>query len=425
MILRAKYIAPVDGPVIEDGFVATEGGRVVDVGRWGSSDAAGGGVTDLGEVVLTPGLVNAHTHLELSYLHGRVPPGDDLIDWLRRVFELAVQSPVDDAAVVASVRDGVAASLAAGVTFVGDISRRPGVVRPVLTDSRLSGVSFGEVVSIGTRRGLLEERLNAACAAGAEALAGRGGGGSDASFSPPRWTIGVSPHAPYTVEVDALRECGRRARAHELPLCIHLLESPHEEAFTRDAAGPFREYLQQLGVWDDGVPSGGGDPIEVCERAGLLGPRTIAAHVNYVTDAQLARLAATGTHVAYCPRTHAAFGHAPHRCREMRAAGVNVCIGTDSLASNPSLSVMDELRFLHGRGAGLSPSELLRLGTGSGATALGAEMTRGWIRSGASADMVAWPLDPRGSSDPLENVFESEVGPCGVMAQGVRAFGNM
>jgi len=421
MILRGKYIAPVDGPILENGWVEIRGGFIADTGAWRAGCAPGRDVTDLGEVLLLPGFVNAHTHLELSRLAGEVPPGPELIDWLEGVVTRTISPPPDDEAVRAAVRAGVAQSLAAGVSTVGDITRHPQVVRPVLARSALGGVSFGEVVAIGRRRGLLEARLSAAVGGGAPSS---GAGSEAAPTEPHTFVVGVSPHAPYTVEPDGLRRCAQCAAAAGLPLTIHLLESPHEEEFTREGTGPLRDYLMRLGVWDDGVPAGGADPIEVCDRAGVLGPRTIAAHVNYVTDAQIARLAATGTHVAYCPRTHAAFGHPPHRYRDMLAAGINVCCGTDSLASNPSLSMLDELRFIHARGDGLPPAGLLRLGTLAGAAALGMRSRAGSITAGKWANLTAVPLAGQGPRDPLENVLESGHAPCWVMSGGVIRVGG-
>ncbi len=328
MILAARYIAPVDSPVIENGAVTIERGRVVSVGP---ASEAGTLDTDFGNAVICPGFVNAHTHLELTDLAGKVEPGASFVDWLSRLVTLRRQSPPSKVQVQAAVREGVRQSLVAGVTQVGDITTAAAWTREVLVGSRLGGVSFGEVIAIGRLREELPERLD-------RALAGLKEG--------PHWRWGLSPHAPYTVEPDAMRACADCAAKRGWPLSIHLAETPDEAAFTRSLEGAFPAYLKDLGVWDDGVVSAGCSPVELAVGAGLLIGTTVIAHGNYVEDADVVRIARSGASVAYCPRTHAAFGHAPHPFRAMLAAGVNVCIGTDSLASNPSLSVLDELRFL-------------------------------------------------------------------------------
>jgi cytosine/adenosine deaminase-related metal-dependent hydrolase len=350
--LRARYLWSGPGRMIEDGEVTLRGGRLEYVGprRGGAAESR----RDFGDAVLLPGIVNAHTHLELTHLENRLPPGPDFVDWLRRVYALAVRNPPNPEEVRAAARDGVMRSLRAGVTAVGDITRHAEVTRGVLRENALCAVSFGEVTAISRRRDGFAERLAAAI---------RAPNGNSTVV------VGLSPHAPYTVEPRALRACGEAARNGGLPVCIHVAESSHEEEFTRQGTGPLADYLRELGVLEGNPPALGCSPIELLERCDLLSPGTVLAHANYVSDADIARIAKSGASVAYCPRTHAAFGHAPHCFRDMRAAGIRVAIGTDSLASNPSLSVLEELRFLHKCHGDVAPADLLEMGTRAGASA--------------------------------------------------------
>ena len=422
MILRARYVVPVEGEVIEDGVVETEHGRIVEVRQATSADwtskavawcpddveRAKRGTTskriDCGNVAILPGWVNAHTHLELTYLAGSVAPSSDFLGWLYRLVERSIASPVDPDAIRKSVLRGIEQSLGSGVTTIGDITRHPELTRSVLAESSLRAVSFGEVIAIGAGRDRLESRLNQALPSeeprelkfAARYMVADGA-----------LRIGVSPHSPYTVEPEGLRACALRAVAQDAPLCIHLAESQHEDQFTKHATGPLADHLQRLGIWDDHIPKGGSDPIALAIRCGLLTPRTIAAHVNYVTDEQLARFASTGAHVAYCPRTHDAFCHPPHRFRQMLDLGINVCIGTDSLASNPSLCILDELRFLHRAYPDFPVAQLLSMGTIRGARALGLGSLVGSLTSGKRADIIAIPLDPTGDANPITNILES------------------
>lgn len=398
-LLTARYVAPVIGSPLEDGGVLIRAGRVEAVDRRAALSAES--VIDFGDAVICPGFVNAHTHLELSHLAGKLSPTPDLADWLGRLVESLGQA---SAGAAEPVLAGIGQSIASGVTLVGDITREPAVVRPLLAASNLRSVSFGEVIAIGTRRGLLGERVNAAAAT---------------EHACERMRVGISPHAPYTLEPDGLTACATRAQYAALPICIHLAETRDEEIFMLRAEGALAEHLKRLGVWDAEITAAGVRPVELVDRCGLLTSRTVAAHANYVTDAEIALLARRGTSVAYCPRTHAAFGHEPHPYRVMIEAGVNVCIGTDSLASNPSLSVLDELRFLWRRGDGLDADTLLRLGTLNGAIALGWSDSAGAITPGMPADLAVVPIEPGPKRRGIAAMFEADAPPRAVYIGGV------
>lgn len=402
MLLRARFVVPVDGPVIEDGAVDIHEGAIRAVGP--ARDLRVGEAVDFGDGVIVPGFVNAHTHLELTHLAGRVPPHGHLTDWLLRLVTALLAEPPTREQIESAVTTGTAASIRAGVTCLGDITRNPAWTRPVLARSSLSGVSFGEVAAVGNRRHLLDARLAAAI---------------DADDANERLHIGVSPHSLYTVEPAALRACAERAEQLRLPVCVHLAEAAEEERFARTGTGPFAEYLQRIGVWDDAIACHGLRPLEALRGAGLLGPRTILAHANYLDDTEIESLAASRTSVAFCPRTHHAFCHAPHPFRRMLRAGVNVGIGTDSLASNPSLSVLDELRFLRQAHPDVLPDTLLAMGTLYGARALGLDRQCGSLTTGKRADLVVIPLP--GPSSPWYGILDSDHAPMTVYLGGFRA----
>jgi cytosine/adenosine deaminase-related metal-dependent hydrolase len=454
MILKARFVVPVDSPVIENGAVVIDDGRITAVGP--AHELSAGKTVDYGDAVILPGLVNAHTHLELSLLAGRVPPTSDFIDWLQRLIALraadlspelrasepgasatgeppplqrgdtggttsdsraerspgapgtradspAYDNPIADY-VTRAVRRGVVESVSSGITTLGDITAMPQWTRPALTDSPLRVVSFGEVIAMGTGRAHLAERLERA---------------ANLDHQTQTLHVGLSPHAPYTVEPDALRACADRARQIGAPLCIHVAETREEEMFTRDRAGPFADFLRRLGLWDEQIPRSGCTPVELCAAAGLLGPETLLAHANYVSDADIAAIAASRASVAYCPRTHEAFGHDPHRFRDMLRAGVNVCLGTDSLASSPSLSILDELRFLRMKCHDVAPSDLLAMATLRGAGALGFADITGSITPGKSADLVVIPLIPSKRAA-WESFLDSAAIPLAVYIDGTR-----
>jgi len=310
--------------------------------------------------------------------------------------------PATPEIVAEAVRAGIAQSLAAGVTTIGDITRRPAWSRKPLAATPIRAVSFGEVIAMGRLRIQLNERLEAA---------------ASMEHQSDRLGVGISPHAPYTVELDGLRACAERARRMNAPLCIHLAETAEEEAFTRSRSGRFKEFLQEMGIWDEDIPLADCSPVELCQTTGVLGKRTVIAHGNYLSDGDIKMIAESGSSVAYCPRTHQAFGHPPYRFREMLHAGINVCIGTDSLASNPSLSILDELRFLHQRHPDVAAHDLMAMGTIRGAAALGFEDVIGSLTVGKAAGLVVIPLE---AGAEWETMLESIRTPIAVYIDGVR-----
>jgi cytosine/adenosine deaminase-related metal-dependent hydrolase len=410
VIIHARYVVPTDRDPIENGAIRVSQGRIAEIGTSADVRAASTEpVMDYGDAAVLPGFVNAHTHLELAPT--KTAPAAPMADgpgssvfarWLGRIAAELLQAPPTQAQVQAAVRDGVAQSTHAGVTTVGDITRTPDWTRPVLAGCRIRAVSFGEVIAIGNRRGLLDGRLAAAV---------------DQSHQTDRLRIGVSPHSPYTVEPAALRACADAARSRAIPICIHLAESMEETEFTRARSGPLTEFLQAIGVFDEQIPVSGVSPLELVESTGLLTSRTLLAHCNYLGDREIDVIARSGAGVVYCPRTHAAFGHPPHRFRDMLSAGINVCVGTDSLASNPTLSILDELRFLHHMYPAFPKDTLLRMGTLIAAKALGLGDCCGSISVGKVADLCVVPVDP-GQRHDWAAIFDSQAEPIAVFLEG-------
>jgi cytosine/adenosine deaminase-related metal-dependent hydrolase len=363
-------IVTVSHGTIDDGFVVVQGDRIVEVGPWHGSKP---GTIDLGEVVLMPGLVNAHTHLGLSHLNREPMPGS-FVDWLLSLGSRVV-APGEDAAEVnrRAVRMGVIESLRAGVTCVGDIAARSGVAWDVLATLPMRCVAFRECLGLGANVERFRRELR-------EAVLSR--------HETSRLIAGLSPHAPYTVDIEGYRDCVEIARALAMPIATHLAEHPAEAEFLRDGSGMFAEAYRILGIDITSVPRFEGGPIRFAKTAGLLELPAVLGHVNYADDDELDLLAAGSASVVFCPRTHAYFGHAPHRWREMLARGINMALGTDSRASSPNLSLLEDARLLFN--AGSDSEQLLELLTAKGAKALGLHRQVGAIASGMQADLVAF-----------------------------------
>ncbi len=403
-LLPAAWVAPMDRPPFRYGADLIDGNRIADVGAAAAlSDRHPDAETDdLGDVVLVPGLVNAHTHLELSLLKQAEPP-TSLADWLIRLLSRARGNPAHASRdVLAAVGEGVAQCLRFGVTTVGDVSAQFPFTRPLLRKSPLRVVSYGEVRAMATRRPLTSPRIAAA---------------ADRSEEAGKLTVGLTPHAPYSVEIDGYRECVRVATEHGMPLATHLAESTDEAPFLEHHAGRFRELWERIGGWDEHVPRFAGGPVRFAKAVGLLDVPTLLAHVNYVDDAELDLLATSRASVVYCPRTHAYFGHAPHRWREMLARGINVAIGTDSCASSPDLNPLDDARLLRRLAPDLDPLAIWRMATLRAARALGVDASAGTLTAGKAADIVAFPAT---TDAPLAEVLDSAVLPAALWIDGRR-----
>jgi cytosine/adenosine deaminase-related metal-dependent hydrolase len=386
----------MDAPVIRDGAVLFRDGIIRAVGPAADlrAEYPRADVMDMGRATLLPGLVNAHVHLELSSLSNCGSPAGTFVDWLLR---LVPRGPMDAAkleqSVAAAVAQGVGECLRFGVTAVGDISRQCALTRPILRVGPLRVVSYGEVLAMGQRRTLLDERMAVA---------------TDRANQSAALRVGISPHAPYSIEDEGYRRCLAAARSGRLPIATHLAETRNEREFLDDHAGPFRDLWQQIGGWDDHVPRFAGGPIRFAREVGLLDYPTLLAHVNYCDAEELAMLAAGQASVVYCPRTHAYFDHPPHRWREMLAGGINVAVGTDSTASSPDLNLVDDLRLLHRLAPDFPPARLWELATWRAARAIQWDQHIGSLAPGKAADMVVFPI---AGNDPLSAILEEDVRP--------------
>ncbi|HKI38566.1 MAG TPA: amidohydrolase family protein [Gemmataceae bacterium] len=385
--LTARWVFPVAGPPVERGVVTVLGEQVVAVEPHGTRAAD----LDLGNAAILPGLVNAHTHLDLSGMRGRCPPSPDFTGWLRQVIAHRGATPSGQAQ--ADVRAGIAECLRFGTTLLGDVAFEGGSW-DALAEAPLRAVVFRELL------GLTREGARDALRAALEWTPSRP---ESATCRP-----GLSPHAPYSFRaevLDVVCAIGRR-------ITIHLAESLAELELLERQSGSFVSFLTERGVWD---PSGlASSPTQVIELT-RLARSVLYAHGNYLGPD--APVPAHGT-VVYCPRTHAAFGHAPHPFRDFLARGVRVALGTDGLASNPDLDILAEARFIHAGHPDVAGDTLLRMATLSGAEALGWADTTGSLAPGKSADLVVLPLPDTDAADPHRLVFESDRAVSAVMFRG-------
>jgi cytosine/adenosine deaminase-related metal-dependent hydrolase len=374
-VYRARNIAPVGTPPVEDGAIAVRKGRIIAVGRWPviQRKVQAQQVSDLGEVLVTPGLVNAHVHLELSDLVRPAFTGK-FTDWLAgiRQQQLArgTTPEAQSASISAAVEAGVDQCRRFGVVAVGDISQHAAISRAVLTNSTLWGMSFAEVLGLGAFRHRFHTLLD-------NALRQPGPFG--------RVRAGISPHSPYTLDPRDFQTTLQAAHSRGMPVASHIAEHPAEQAFLQHHTGEFRDLWDKLGTWDDAVASFQGSPMELARTSGLISSGGLLAHVNYASQRDLKILSGSPATVAFCPRTHAYFGHKTHPLMQMMQLGVRVVLATDSCASSGDLDLLAEARLVRQLFPDLSASHILRMITLTPARALAVDQHLGTLAAGKAA----------------------------------------
>ena len=372
IVLRTGAVMDAAGCFARPGAVAVRGGTVFAAGEVDAVMREAGGGADVRELpdrLVMPGLVNAHAHLSLTAI-GTQPYGGSFADWLVSISAHIERLASTPGGIVDSARRGATLCRRAGVGLVGDITHRAErlAVYHALAESGLAGTCFVEMLSPGGPSLAAErDRLTQL-----ERI--------DTSIGALR--LGVQPHAPYSTIHRLYNACTDLALRRDLPPATHLAESLDEQQFVAEAQGVFRDVITNIGEWNptSEVDYGNGlSPIEWMKP--YLGRAPwLVAHCNYVSDDDLAILAETKTSVAYCPIASEYFGHPhgdhpPHRYREMLEAGINVCLGTDSILCQPPdepqpLGMLAPMRRLYQRDS-IDPSLLLAMATTHGAKAIG------------------------------------------------------
>lgn len=381
----AAWVLPIAAPPLRTGAVLVDGdGRIAWVGPRADAPACDA-VETLGDAVLLPGLVNAHTHLELTAMRGLLEHAD-FFAWIRTLTraraEVLTEADLRDGAML-----GVAEGLAAGITTYGDTCATGGAVLDALVALGARGTVYQEV--FGPAPGQREASL-AGLRRAVEALRAR---------ATELVRVGVSPHAVYSVHEDLLVDACGFAAAHDLPVAMHVSESPAEIEFLRDGTGPFADFLRGRGI---AVAPRAHSPVHLLASLGATDVvRPLLIHAVQFDASDVALAAHYGCPVAHCPASNAKLGHGVAPLRALLDAGVVVGLGTDSVASNNRLDLLDEARVaaLTARAAerradALSADEALHLATLGGARALGLGDRIGSLEPGKDADLCAFALDP-------------------------------
>lgn len=372
-IYRAAWVLPITDAPVRNGWVAVEQGRIVEVGT-GARDGEG---IDLGRVAILPALVNAHTHLELSYLRGRVPPADVFLDWIRLIMRQRRDHPdAHDPAIVGAAAAAIDEARATGTGLVGDISNTL-VTIPLLRAAGIPAHVFYELLGFNEPDpiGRVETARREIDALARPA--------SDVRLS-------LAPHAPYSVSPElfaAIRD--DRERRPPRISSIHVGESAEEVELLARGTGPWKTLLQELGVWSERWEAPGASPVAYLEELGYLDGCVLAVHGVQLEGEDLSRLRALGTTVVACPRSNRHVGVGPPPIDAFYAMDVRVAFGTDSLASVPDLNMFSELAEARRLAPRVPARRLIESATLAGARGLGFGDALGSLDVGKRAALIA------------------------------------
>ena len=377
----AAWVAPVTSPPIRDGALLVDArGRIAAVGPAAVvPDPDGAAHVALGEAMLLPGLVNTHAHPELAMLRGAL---EDLPfeRWIPALMRIKRDTPLGDDDYAAAARWTCVESLRGGVTAIG-ATEDSAAALDALLGAGMRGVVYREVFGPDPRQ------AGEALAALRERIAAMRDRESDLV------AVGVSPHAPYSVSDRLFEEVAGYARAESLPVAVHAAESAAEDALVRDGEGAFAEGLRRRGI---ATPPRAQSTVALLARTGVLALRPLLIHTVRLHGDDIRRMADAGAAVAHCPIANARLGHGIAPVAELAAADVTVGLGTDSVAANNRLDLLEEARAAQlfqrarsGDGTIFPPHRLLRMLTLDGARALGLDDRIGSLDVGKDADLCA------------------------------------
>lgn len=395
-LYAASYVLPISSPPIHGGAVAVENGRIVETGTLDDLRSRHGGtIQDFPGCAILPGLVNAHTHLELTHFPSwKIRKGIDYsprtyVDWIIQVIK--IRRALTRQELELSVREGLRICLESGTTSIGEILTDR-LLLPLYADSRLSGRLYFEAIGHDpVRIAELVPEIDAAIS----------------SFSCGDFLPGLSPHAPHTVSEHLHKELRRLADGYNVPRIIHLAESKEESDFFFDTTGKIAELLYPHVRWEPYLPA----PRRTTATAwldglGVFSDTISAVHSVHLTPADAEILVKRGVGVILCPRSNDKLdvGRAPVSL--LKKLGIPLALGTDSLASNDSLSLWDEMRYLLDLFPGVfTPSEVLAMATLGSAQQLAITDRVGSIETDKRADFLVIKLPDRQYRD--ESLFES------------------
>lgn len=390
MILRARTLVTMDGPPIEDGAVVVKANRIRAAGRFRDIAALYvGTVVDLGERVLMPGLINAHCHLDYTMLRRAIHPPKSFTAWVQRIN--ALKRSFADSDYLDAIALGFAELKKWGTTTVLNIEAFPELM-PKMPAPPIRTWWFYEMIDV--RQRLVTDDLIAGAGVFFRQHAEWIGG------------FGLSPHAPYTATrslYQLVNDCAQNAR---MPVTTHIAESAEEDAMFRHGEGPLFDFMRSLGR-DMGDCGGGKSALALLLEQDLIGPNWIIAHMNELDEQDFALLADRPLNIVHTPCSHSYFSHRPFQYRRLHELGMNISLGTDSLASADALNLFAEMQAVRAQQPWLAAEEIVKAVTVNPARALN-NYELGRIAPDTRADLICVPAAPQSAETVYEEIVANK-----------------
>ncbi len=374
---RCRTLVTMEGSPIDNGAFVVDGSKFVQIG--GAAEilkAHTGKVVDLGEVVVLPGLINAHCHLDYTLMRGAILPARSFSRWVSRINSL--KRSLTDNDYLRATQMGLEELRRSGVTTVLNIVATPQIF-PLFPPASIRVWNFLELIDVRPRPWIDEHAFGSWLffSDQSEQLGG----------------VGLSPHAPYTASAKLYELALECARSFNMPITTHVAESNEEFAMFAKASGELFEFLKRLGrpMSDCGATT----PLRHLIENRLINSDSIVAHLNELDDRDFDTLGKTEwrkLQIVYCPKSHRFLHHKRFPLEELRERGLNISLGTDSLASNDSLNMFSEMRMAKKAYPSLTSLNVLEMATTHPARALKRERDLGKIAPGCLADSIGIPF---------------------------------
>ncbi len=387
-ILKSKYLLKDPYSVIDNGAVLIDDGKIKFAGCANDiSSHESYQIVDLGNSAIVPGFVNTHTHLDLTHLHKCINYNGDFTDWIRQLVNIKKDWTKSDS--LSSIRSGIKSSLESGTTTVADITR-DGLALEELQKSKIRKTLFYELIdfypdnaesTIDNFKNIFKDvKLN-------DLL-----------------SIGIFPHAPYTVSEELYRRCKSVSRELGFSIATHISETIDEANFLKRGAGNFVSLLRDFDMLNNWKPPGL-RPVNYMKNIGFLENGCILVHCNYLTGEEVDQIEESNSTIVFCPRSHKYFRHKDHPFYKLENRDINIALGTDSLASNGSLSILDEMKYIYTQHKNAKPQDILYMGTIAGATALRLNNMIGRLEEGYYADIAVIDFKKEMVSNIYDGIF--------------------
>lgn len=391
LLLKSRYLLKDASTVIDNGAVLIDNGKVKFAGSANDiSNRESCQIIDLGNSAIVPGFVNTHTHLDLTHLHNIIKYNGDFTDWIRQLVD--AKKEWTESEYLSSIRSGIKSSLESGTTTVADITRN-GLALEELQKSKIRKSLFYELIDFNpdSTESTIDNFKNMIRKVKRDDLL----------------SIGIFPHAPYTVSEELYRRSKAVAEESGFSIATHISETIDEAHFLTRGTGKFISLLRDFDMLKEWKPPGL-KPVNYLKNIGFLENGCILVHCNYLKGEEVDHIEESNSTIVFCPRSHKYFRHKDHPSYKLGNRDINVALGTDSLASNDSLSILDEMKYIYTQHKTSKPQDILCMGTIAGATALRLNDKIGKLEEGYDADIAVVDIKKETVTNIYDGIFSHD-----------------